>query len=530
MKVLWVPDTLAWAIGGLVRAKIKHNPQFDSKIIAIHPREAKTEAEDFAMQVGKFNPDIIVYEYFRSAEQLITAQPQLKNYKSILVHHNQRDKALFHTDWNELGIDIIVTHTNKCREKLNSKGYLNVETINHGIDQNFFTYNDKEPEIPMIGYVGRIVPWKGLKEIAEVAQELGYKVQVMGKMDKPDYWEQIPKEVLNFEYFNCSSEERVEAYRNMTIYIGNSEDNYEEGTLPFLEAMACGVPVVTTLNGVANDIIQDNHNALVVPFKDKETLKIQIKRIMEDIDLRKTLRKNGWNTVKTFTEEKMAWEYAKLFNKLIFDKDALVSIIIPATYDRLEQVKDILISLDNQTYSAIEAVVIWDEVENKYPLESIVTRINVQELHTGKEGYNLAMARNIGAIQSQGEYLLFNDSRMKLDEDAVKLFVYAMSQVEEGRFWFFGDKGADKKSFVENFSFVKRSDFMRFGMMNERIDRYGGMSQEIRTRWILQGGQLSYLPSAKAKQLIKSSMTEQKRKDVIRMKFKLLKMYEGESH
>ena len=534
MKVLFVPDVLNWAIGHLVQAKVKHLGQFDCKIIAIHPRDAKSQAEDFMKQVTEFEPDIIIYEYFRSAEQLINAQSGLKTYKSVLVHHNQRDKALFHADWNKLGIDTIITHTNKAREKLNNNGYFNVETINHGIDLDFFTYSNKEPEEKQVGYVGRIVPWKGLKEVAKACEELGYSLQIMGVVDKPEYWSEVSKTNLRFDFFECKDEDRVEAYRNMTIYVGNSEDNYEEGTLPFLEALACGTPVVTTPNGVANDIIQDGYNALLIPFRDYEKLKEAIKKLMEDEGLRKKLRKNGWNTVKNMTERKMAWEYGKLIHGIVHKED-LVSVIIPSTFDRVEQVNKILVALENQTYNkkAIEAIVIWDEVIDLNDVRvPKLTEVNVtlRTLVTNHEGYNLAMARNLGAIEADGEYLMFCDSRLEPDIDAILMFVQAMDNLGGGKFWMFGDKGAKKPSFVENFSFLKRADFFRFGMMPERINRYGGLSQEIRTRFIKQGGQLSYVEQAKARELLSSGMSDKKRKDIIESKFQLLKMYNGEAN
>ncbi len=332
MKVVFVPDVLEWAIGHLVEAKVKHLPQFQTEVFPVHPRDAKVVAKDFLAKIEAYKPDVIVYEYFRSAEQLINAQPELKKYESILVHHNQRDKALFHADWNELGINTIVTHTNKAREKLNEKGYYNVKTINHGIDLDFFEYSEKEPENRAVGYVGRIVPWKGLKEVALACEELNYPLEVMGKQDKPDYWEEIPKDNLLFSFFECGDLERAEAYHNMTIYVGNSEDNYEEGTLPFLEALACGTPVVTTPNGVAKDIIVDGENGLIVPFGDYEALKSAIKRLMEDEDLRKKLRWGGWNTVRNMSEQKMAWEYGNLLHE-VGHKENTVSVIIPATND-----------------------------------------------------------------------------------------------------------------------------------------------------------------------------------------------------
>ena len=534
MRIVFVVDVPDWAIGNLAKAKMKYMQYHDCKMIAVHPRDALVKAEGFYNEIREFNPDIIVYEYFRTAAQLIETQPELKKYTSFLVHHNQREKALFYTDWNKLKIDAIITHTSKARIKLEEKGYNNVYTINHGIDVKFFEYNSKEPEEKVIGYVGRIVPWKGLKEIAEVAKELGYPVQVMGKQDKADYWEKVPKDNLRFDYFDCKNEERPKAYHNMTIFVGNSEDHYEEGTLPYLEAMACGTPVVTTLNGVARDIAKDEYNALIVPFKDKEKLKEQIKRLIEDSELRKKLRENAWQTVKNMTEQKMSYEYNQLFWKIKHPNDSLVSVIVPATYERIEQVNEIIKSLDNQTHSTIEVVIVWDELLSK-PISSIEwykpKNITIRYLTTNREGYNLALARNIGAIEASGEILMFLDSRLKPDENAVLMFVQSFNGLEhDTKFWMFGDKGSQKKSFVENFSAVRRKDFMVFGMTNERVDKYGGMSQEIRTRWIKQGGKFNYLGTAVCEQLCKSGNSNSKRDDIVDMKMKLYKMYQNESH
>lgn len=537
MKVLFVPDVVDWAIGHLVASKVKHLPQFECTVRAVHPRDASQEAESFFQEVEAINPDVIIYEYFRSAEQLITAKPELKRYKSILVHHNQRDKALFHADWNALGIDTLVTHTNKAREKLNDRGYFNVETINHGIDLDFFKFNDIEPEEPMVGYVGRIVPWKGLKEIAQACKELNYQCQVMGKQDKPDYWNEIPKDNLRFDFFDCGDAERVNAYHNMTVYVGNSEDNYEEGTLPYLEAMACGVPVITTPNGVANDIAQNEYNALVVPFGDYEALKSAIDQLMKDKELRDRLRVNAWNTVKNMPEQKMAWEYGRLIHK-VAHKDDLVSVIIPSTLDRSNQVDNILYALENQSYNhqAIEAIVVFDELATEENFEKVRQmkykgRLTHRILFTDKEGYNLAMARNLGAIEADGKYLLFCDSRLKPERDSIATFIKATAEFNQGElYWLFGDKGANKSAFVENFSFIKRKSFFTFGMMNERITKYGGMSQELRTRFIQQGGEFSYVKDAKSMEMMKSGTSDKKRKEIIESKFQLLKMYEGDSH
>ena len=86
------------------------------------------------------------------------------------------------------------------------------------------------------------------------------------------------------------------------------------------------------------------------------------------------------------------------------------------------------------------------------------------------------------------------------------------------KIWVFGNKGSDKKSFVENFSAIRKINIMRSGCFLERIDKYGGMTREIIARFTTQGYQFKYVPTAKAKELTKSSNWEEKDKQIIEMK------------
>jgi len=45
-----------------------------------------------------------------------------------------------------------------------------------------------------------------------------------------------------------------------------------------------------------------------------------------------------------------------------------------------------------------------------------------------------------------------------------------------------GDKGAGKRDFIENFFIIRKQDIVDIGMFNERINEYGGQSQELRER------------------------------------------------
>ena len=547
MKILIQVDSKSWAIDQLAQKKIKYNPHHTFLCKYVHPRDAgqKHIQEDFEKTVKDFKPDVIHFEYFRSASQLLEALPTLRSYKIVLTHHNQRkSKALLHKDWNALGVDVIVTHTEKGKVILEEEGkQVNVKVIKHGIDLDYFEFNNEEPKEFTMGYVGRVVPWKNLKILAEACYELKVPLMFMGKMDKADYWASISEEVrnhINFSFMDCADDERLDFYKSISCLGTISNDDYEDGPLCYFEGMATGVPIITTPNGSARDIAKDRENCIVVPFGDKETLKEAIMEMKEDSELRKQFRKNGWETVKNYSDERMAYKYSKLYNNL--GEHPLMSVIVP-TYNRKMQVLEILQSIKEQSYPNIEVIIGDDGSDEERFLEDIIewkekNNLTVKIVRTnndilrekGIKTYGLAEARNRAVCEAEGDYLVFIDSRIKPDPDAIMSFKLAIddstavSESATKKVWYFGDKGPKKKSFVENFSAVNRELFIRFGMFNERINKYGGASQEIRTRWQSQGGKFFYLDSAKAGVISGSKKDTQRKKDIIKMKDLLFKL------
>ena len=519
MRILQIPDVF-WSIGRLCEHIRVYNPHIDWKLIYCPPRDIPDHLEEIRQAIKDI--DIVDFQYWNVAWQLCEKIPELKDKKKILTYHTMPHKML--DKWKDF--DALVVKTNSYYQTLSKLYPEKVFKIENVPDFDYFEWNqDYPPKEPAVGYVGRIVPWKGLKEIVRACYELGYPLYLMGSHDKVDYWREIPekhKKIIRWDFYQCPDEQRLDFYKNITIYVGNSEPDHEAGTLGFLESLAVGVPVVTTANGMAADIVKNETDVLFFEYGNYEQMKAQMKRAMEDEELRNKLRNNGWQAVKRFTPQYLAREYDKLYNRVMYPYHPCASVIIPATYDREDLVKKIISALEEQTYKNIEVIVIWDEMGEK--VVDFKTKLTVKQLITNQRGYNLAMARNLGVVESIGDVLVFCDSRICPEKDAIQKFVSKVLSTM-GKVWFFGDKGGHKESFVENFSAVRRDLLVSAGMFNERINFWGGASQELRTRFIKQGFTLKYLPEVKAVPLKSSKMTPEKRKDIIQAKLLVYKLY-----
>lgn len=530
-KILQIVDVKTWAIGTLAKGVMKYNQHFDWKELALHPKDLEQGKIDLTPVREAIEwADILDVQYWRTLSQLFEMIPELKNKPVILTHHNE--KNLLSYPWPENVIHIAKTRYSETvlRE---TYPHAKIYYIPNSFDHEVFHYNEKyPPEEKMVGYVGRIVPWKNLKIVAQACYECGYPLMLMGKHDKPSYYAEIPEEHkanIRWDFFNCDDSDRPEFYKNITCYVGFSGGGREVGTLGFIEALASGVPVITTPAGLAADIGEDDENMIMVDYDDLDGLKEALTRVMESPAVQQRLRKNGWNTIRGYNDERMALQYREVFNDLLFKGD-LVSVIIPTTPDRLEQTKKILDALKKSTYKTIEAIVVFDQskleddnnreqlkADYPFPVKVLATSIN--------GGYNLAMARNLGVIEADGKYLMFNDSRLLPDENAIAEMLNTIVNTPKEKVWVFGEKGGEKSTFVENFSMIRRQHFIDGGMSNERITDYGGMSQELRGRFGRQGFEFGYVPSAKAEQMSKGGVSGAKRDGIIKMKNLLDKLH-----
>jgi len=130
--------------------------------------------------------------------------------------------------------------------------------------------------------------------------------------------DKIPPQVIPFEFhYSPVDDQLAELYSSCDVFINASL--YESFPWPPLEAMACGVPVITTRHGV-EDYAIDNENALIIDPADSHAIANSVLKILENEDIKNKLIKNGLQTVKKFTWENSINSLNRILNKFLSEK------------------------------------------------------------------------------------------------------------------------------------------------------------------------------------------------------------------
>ena len=104
-------------------------------------------------------------------------------------------------------------------------------------------------------------------------------------------------------------------YKVCDIFVFPS--HYEAFGLVLIEAMACGLPIVSANVGGPQDVIEDGRNGLFVPPFDERELQSTLERLLGDEQLCRRLSEAGLSTIhKRFSKEVVAESYAELFKRL----------------------------------------------------------------------------------------------------------------------------------------------------------------------------------------------------------------------
>ena len=220
--------------------------------------------------------------------------------------------------------------------------YLKQIVANWGIDKNkiYVVYNgtdfkfldiSKEEARKKIGIagtlivsVGRLVPWKGFKMLIKIMPKLleinqFFRLVIVG--DGPD-GEILRKMIKNMglekKVFIVGKKSRVD----MAIYLAASEifvlnTGYEGFSHQIIEAMAAGLPVITTGVGGNREIINQGENGFMIKYNDEFNLIEAIRTVYKIDEMRERFIEEGKKTAGHFSSERMYTETIALVEEFL---------------------------------------------------------------------------------------------------------------------------------------------------------------------------------------------------------------------
>ena len=213
----------------------------------------------------------------------------------------------------------------------------NIEVIYEGINHEIFypnpgnhiksKFNLNEND-KIILYVGSEQPRKNLPTLVEAVFKLKEKIPnikliKVGHAGWPGARDELVKQIEHLGLQKdvifagiYPNEELPKFYNSGDVFVFPS---YSEGFgVPPIEAMACGLPVITTNKTSLPEIVGDAAIKLSDPF-DSQLLADTIQEVLLNDELRSDMKKKGIEQAKKYSWEKYAKDVWELYNKMIFE-------------------------------------------------------------------------------------------------------------------------------------------------------------------------------------------------------------------
>lgn len=212
--------------------------------------------------------------------------------------------------------DRIVAPSTDMLERMPDRFRSKTEVVHYGIDPSAWDYRDRDqPAEPEILTVARLVDRKNLRTAVNAVENLRkdgipatYRIVGTGPNE-----ETLKDRAADRDWLEISGyvEDLQEAYDEADVFFLPSD--HEAFGMVFLEALACGLPVVTSNVGGQTDIVTHDVGTTAMP-DDAWKLKTALWAVIDDYERRQ--RQTRERVEEHFTQSQMAAEYDRLYQEV----------------------------------------------------------------------------------------------------------------------------------------------------------------------------------------------------------------------
>jgi len=201
------------------------------------------------------------------------------------------------------------------------------------------TPHDQDKNVPIIGYLARIAPEKGLHRLADAFIQLRdrgrgprARLHIAGWLGEHhrSYWNQVCEKLAaaglseDIQRFDVPDHEsKVRFLHSLDLFSVPAPYREPKG-LYLLEAWAAGLPVVQPAHGSFPELIAATQGGILFQPDDVTALAEALRSLIEDPERRRRLGQSGQQVVcERFTAERMARDTLAVFDRVLVTKPAL---------------------------------------------------------------------------------------------------------------------------------------------------------------------------------------------------------------
>jgi len=219
---------------------------------------------------------------------------------------------------------LFLGNSEKACRRLERKFGISCPRVVGGVNPEIFypmKAREQRDEFRILCY-GRIYKKvKGIKDIIHAVENLSKRLSHLRLIffdcwveeEKKDPRTMIKTRVPYDFHFNLPQDKMAWLFSQADIFVSAEKRAGWSNTTA--EAMACCLPVVCTKNGT-EDFAFHNKTALVVPFPHPIFLRCQIRRLIEDKELRLRLAQAGYEKIQKFTWTRLVDKLERIFRSV----------------------------------------------------------------------------------------------------------------------------------------------------------------------------------------------------------------------
>lgn len=194
------------------------------------------------------------------------------------------------------------------------------ETVYAGVDVKQFTPSE-EPSTGelVVLFVGRLDDGKGFPDLIEAVEGVDVRLRVVGDGNRREEFKSLAQQRLDADSYTFVGEvphdEVHREYQKADIFCLPSY--HESFGIVVLEALACGLPVVTTDLDAIVEYVDNGENALLFEPGDVPAMEDALHRLVNSEDVRRRLSSAGRETALQYSWSTQIEKMMKVYRQLV---------------------------------------------------------------------------------------------------------------------------------------------------------------------------------------------------------------------